>query len=50
MNSQSTEQYKAYVYKVFKRIQDYGFKVKEGKGDFFMGKIKYLGQIIDKDG
>ena len=50
INSQSTEQHKAHVYEIFKRIQDYRFKLKEGKCDFFMKKAKYLGQIIDKDG
>ena len=38
MNSQSAEQHKAHVYKVFSRIQDYGFKLKEGKCDFLMKK------------
>ena len=32
--SQSAEQHKLHVYKVFKRIQDHGFKIKEGKYDF----------------
>ena len=35
MNSQSAEQHKAHMYKVFKRIQDYGLKLKEGNRDFF---------------
>ena len=50
MNNQSAQQHKAHVYEVFKKIQDYGFKLR-GKLRFFflMEKITYLGQIIDKD-
>ena len=40
INSQSAEQHKVHMYEVFKRIQDI----------FLIEKIKYLGQIIDKDG
>lgn len=50
MNSASKEQHKAHVNQVFKRIQDYGFKLKQEKCTFFMEKIKYLGQIIDEHG
>ena len=35
---------------VFDKLQEYGFKVKEAKCDFFLTKIKYLGHIINKDG
>ena len=49
MNSQNVEQHKEHVHKVFSRIQEYGFKLKESKCDFFMENIKYLGFIIDKD-
>ena len=31
-------------------IQEYGFKSKESKCDFFMEKIKYLEHIINIDG
>ena len=48
-NSQNVEQHKEHVYKVFSRIQGYGFKLKESKCDFFK-KIKYLRHVIDKDG
>ena len=37
-NSQSAERHKAHVYEVFKRIQNYGFKLKEGKYDFLCNK------------
>ncbi|KAL3074705.1 hypothetical protein niasHT_037570 [Heterodera trifolii] len=36
--------------KVFDRIQSWGFRVKMDKCSFFQEQIKYLGQIIDKDG
>ena len=49
MYSQNVEQQKEHVHKVFSRIQEYGFELKESKCDFFMEKIKYLGHIIDKD-
>ena len=48
MNCQNVEQYKEHVHKVFKRNQEYGFKLKESKCDFFI-EIKYLEYIIDKD-
>ena len=50
MKSQSLGEHKEHVHKVFAKIQDYGFKLKESKCYFFMEKIKYLGHIIDRDG
>ena len=50
MNSKSIVEHKDHVHKVFAKMQDYGFKIKETKYNFFMRKIKYLGCIIDKDG
>ena len=50
MNSSNKEQHKSHVHQVVKRIQDYGFKLKDGKCEFFLRKIKYLGQIIDENG
>ena len=35
---------------VFEKLQEYGFKVKEAKCDFFLTEIKYLGHIINRDG
>ncbi|MBM6549427.1 hypothetical protein H7673_11295 [Streptococcus dysgalactiae subsp. equisimilis] len=35
---------------VLDRIQDYGFRIREEKCDFFMSSIKYLGFILDKNG
>ena len=48
MNSQNVEQHKEHVHKVFSRIQEYGFKLKESKCDFFMEMIKYLGTLLTK--
>ena len=50
MNSQNVEQHKEHVHKVFSRIQEYNFKLKESECNFFMEKIKYFRHIIDKDG
>ena len=50
MKSKSIIKHKEHVHKVFTKIQDFGFKLKETKCDFFMEKIKYLGHIIDKGG
>ena len=36
MNNQNVEQHKEHVPKVFSRIQEYGFKLKESKYDFFL--------------
>ena len=44
MNSQNVEQHQENVHEDFSRIQEYSFKLKESKCDFFMKKI------IDKDG
>ena len=40
MKSQSLGEHKEHVHKVFTKIQDYRFKLKESKCDFFMEKIK----------
>ena len=50
MKIQSLGKHKEHVHKVFAKIQDHGFKLKESKCDFFMEKIKYFGHIIDWDG
>ena len=39
-----------HIIQVFERIEEYGFKLGVEKCEFFMSKIKYLGQIIDSDG
>ena len=51
MKNKSLIEHKEHVHKVFTKIQNYGFKFKETKYDFFfMEKIKYLVHFIDKDG
>ena len=34
----------------FKKIKEFGFKLSMEKCEFFLSKIKYLGQVIDKKG
>ena len=49
INSKTMEEHRGHVHSVFSQIQDYGFKIKESKCDFFIKEIKYLDHIIDKD-
>ena len=48
IKSKNTEQYRKHVHEVFKRINDKGFKLGLEKYEFFIEKLKYLGQIIDQ--
>ena len=48
MKSETIEQHRKQVFRVFKRINEYGFTLKDTKCEFFLDKIKYLGQIIDE--
>ena len=50
MKSETIEQHRKHVFQVFERINEYGFTLKDTKCEFFLDKIKYLGQIIDKNG
>ena len=50
IKSEIFEEHKSHVREVFKRIELYGFKVELEKCEFCMNKIKYLGQIIDREG
>lgn len=50
VSSKSTETHHQHVQEVFSRINNYGFKVKETKCDFFLHEIKYLGHIINRHG
>ena len=50
MNSENIERHKKHVHEIFRRIKDNGLKLKDKKCDFFMKRIKYLDQIIHKDG
>ena len=48
MESKSIIKHKKHVHKVFTKIQDHGFKIRDQMWFFFTEKIKYLGHIIDK--
>ena len=50
MKSTNVGEHREHVNKVFERISDFGFTLKESKCEFFLEEIKYLGHIIDKDG
>ena len=50
IKSKNMQEHKKHVREVFKRIEEFGFRLSPEKCDFFMERIKYLGQIIDKDG
>ena len=50
INGKTMEEHRGHVHKVFSQIQDYDFKIKESKCNFFMKEIKYPCHIIDKDG
>ena len=50
ITSKSVTEHRKHIMCVFDKLQEYGFKVKEAKCDFFLTEIKYLGHIIDKDG
>ena len=50
MKSQFIDQHKKHAFQVLKRIKEYGFTLKDSKCEFFLDKIKYRGQIIDKEG
>ena len=45
LKSENPEEHNENVFEVFRRIQDNGFNRKEEKCEFFMSKIKYLGQV-----
>ena len=50
ITSKSVTEHRKHIMCVFDKIQEYGFKAKEAKCDFFLSEIKYLGHIINKDG
>ena len=50
MTSKTTKEHWNHIINVFEKLQEYGFKVKEAKCDFFLPEIKYLGHIINRDG
>ena len=50
IKSKNTQEHEKHIRAVFKRIQEYGFKLSPDKCEFFMKEIKYLGQVINVDG
>ena len=50
IKSENKDQHKTHIRALFQRIDEYDFKLAAKKWEFFMKKIKYLGQIIDSDG
>lgn len=46
---ENQEQYSQHINEGFRKINKYGFKLSDEKSKFFMTKIKYFGQIIDKN-
>ena len=47
--SKTKTEHRNHIINVFGKLQEYGFKVKEAKCDFFLPEIKYLGHIINRD-
>ena len=50
MTSKIIAEHRNHIINVFEKLQEYGFKVKEAKCDFFSPEIKYSGHIIDRGG
>lgn len=50
VRSANVDEHREHLNQVFKKIQDFGFKVKESKCEFGLEEIKYLGHIINKNG
>ena len=49
ITSKSVTEHRKHITCIFDKLQEYGFKVKEAKCNFFLTQIKYLGHIINKD-
>lgn len=47
---ESEEDYIGYVKTIMQKIREYRFKISEDGCKFYLPKIKYLGQLIDKKG
>ena len=50
IKSKNREDHVKHVTEVFKKIEEFGFKLTMEKCEFFRSKIKYLGQVIDQKG
>ena len=49
VTSKTMAEHRNHIINVFEKLQEYRFKVKEAKCDFFLPEIKYLGHIINWD-
>ena len=50
VKSNTIEEHKSFLKKIFERIRKYGLNIKENKCDFLLEEIKYIGHVINKDG
>ena len=50
VTSKTTAEHRNHIISVFENLQEFGFKVKEAKCDFFLPEIKYFGHIMNRDG
>ena len=50
VTSKTMAEHRIHKINVFEKLQEYGFKVRWAKCDFFLPEIKYLGHIIKRDG
>ncbi|XP_014775932.1 uncharacterized protein K02A2.6-like [Octopus bimaculoides] len=50
IKNNSREQHVEHIKAVFKKMKEYGFTLSKEKCEFFLPQIKYLGQIINKNG
>ena len=50
IKSENNNQHCDYIKEMFRRIDDYGFKLSSEKCEIFKTQIKYLGQIINAKG
>ena len=48
IKSENMEQHRKHIWEILKRINNYSFKLVPEKCEFFMERMKYLGQIIDQ--
>ena len=49
IKSKNREDHAKHVIEVFKKIKEFGFKLSLEKCEFFLSKIKYLGQVIEEE-
>ena len=49
LRNENNKQHKKYIKAVLQKIDKYDFKLASEKCEFFMKKIKYLGQIVDEN-